>query len=83
MFFGIIVRMYFWPKEHNPTHIHFHYQDFSATFGIEIGKIIDRKLPKQQITLISAWIEIHRDELWADWQLCQAWEKPFTIEPLQ
>lgn len=27
MFFGIIVRMYFGPKEHNPAHIHVYYQD--------------------------------------------------------
>ncbi len=83
MFFGIIVRMYFWPKEHNPPHIHVHYQDDIATFSVESGELLDGKLPKRQIKLVSAWIEIHREELMADWQLCQAGEKPFTIEPLQ
>jgi hypothetical protein len=28
MFFGIIIRMYYAPKEHNPPHIHVYYQDF-------------------------------------------------------
>jgi len=26
MFFGLIVRMYYSPKEHNPPHIHVEYQ---------------------------------------------------------
>ena len=71
MFFGIIIRMYFGPKEHNPPHIHVHYQDNSATFDIQTAELIDGTLPKRQIKLVSAWIEIHRDELIADWQLCQ------------
>lgn len=83
MFFGIIVRMYFGPKEHNPPHIHIYYQDSTATFSIEDGVILDGKMPKRQIKLVSAWIEIHKDELIADWKLCQEWEKPFAINPLQ
>lgn len=71
MFFGIIVRMYFGPKEHNPPHIHVHYQEAMATFDIESGNIITGELPKRQIKLVTAWIEIHRDELIADWKLCQ------------
>ena len=27
MFFGIIIRMYYAPKEHNPPHIHVYYQE--------------------------------------------------------
>jgi len=34
MFFGIIIRMYYAPKEHNPPHIHAYYQDFKATINI-------------------------------------------------
>jgi hypothetical protein len=41
------------------------------------------KLPTKQLRLVTAWIELHRDELMADWQLCQNGEKPFTIEPLK
>lgn len=39
MFFGIVIRMYFAPKEHNPPHIHVYYQDYSASFGIEEGQL--------------------------------------------
>lgn len=30
-----------------------------------------------------AWIEIHKDELAADWELAIAGEEPFRIAPLQ
>ena len=34
MFFGIIVRMYYAPKEHNPPHIHVYYQKFKCVIDI-------------------------------------------------
>ncbi len=83
MFFGIIIRMYYAPKEHNPPHIHVYYQDMKASFGLIEGELIDGKLPKKQSKLIEAWIEIHREELLANWELCQNGEKPFLIEPLK
>ncbi|ANH80793.1 hypothetical protein A8C56_07190 [Niabella ginsenosidivorans] len=83
MFFGIIIRMYYAPKEHNPPHIHAYYQDTTATFKISDGELIDGNLSYKQIKLIQAWIEIHKDELLADWDLCQNGEKPFKIDPLK
>jgi len=83
MFFGIIMRMYYAPKEHNPAHVHAYYQDFKATISIQDGEILDGQLPSRQLRLAQAWIEIHRDELMADWELCQNGEKPFQIEPLR
>ena len=83
MFFGILIRMYFAPKEHHPPHIHVYYQDFTASFGIEEGEIINGEIPKKQMKMVQAWIEIHRDELIANWTLCQNQEKPFNIEPLK
>jgi hypothetical protein len=83
MFFGIIIRMYFAPKEHNPAHIHAYYQDFKCTIRIADGEIIDGSMPARQIKLTLAWIEIHKEELLANWKLCQNGEKPFQIEPLK
>ena len=40
-------------------------------------------MPSRQLRLIQAWIEIHREELLADWELCLNGEKPFQIEPLK
>jgi hypothetical protein len=30
-----------------------------------------------------AWIELHREELMADWELASRGETPFRIEPLR
>lgn len=83
MFFGIIIRMYYAPKEHEPAHIHVYYQDKTAVFGIIDGELINGSLPDKQTKLVTAWIEIHKEELIADWKLCQNGEKPFSIEPLR
>ncbi|MFZ4545116.1 MAG: DUF4160 domain-containing protein [Saprospiraceae bacterium] len=46
-------------------------------------ELIDGKLPSKQNRLVIAWVEIHKEELKADWELCQNGEKPFPIEPLK
>ncbi len=83
MFFGIIIRMFYAPKEHNPPHIHVYYQNYTAVIHIQTGILAEGELPNKQLRLVLAWIEIHQDELLADWQLCQNGEKPFAIEPLK
>lgn len=83
MFFGIIIRMYFAPKEHNPPHIHAIYENFEATFDIDNGDLINGDMPRSKIKLINAWVEIHKEELMADWVLCQNGELPFKIEGLK
>ena len=83
MFFGIIIRIYYAPKEHNPPHVHAYYQDFASTIKIADGEILEGQIPTKQLRLVQAWIEIHRDELIANWELCQNGEKPFQIEPLK
>jgi hypothetical protein len=83
MFFGIIIRMYYAPKEHNPAHIHAYFQEYKASVKILDGEIINGTLPSRQLKLVLAWIEIHKDELLANWELCQNGEKPFKVEPLK
>jgi hypothetical protein len=83
MFFGIIIRMYFAPKEHNPPHIHAYYQNFKAVINILNCDILNGELPPKQVRLVVAWIEIHKEELIADWELCQNGDRPFAIEPLK
>jgi hypothetical protein len=83
MFFGIIIRMYCGKAEHNPPHIHVYYQDFKALFDIVSGDMTDGNLPPRQKRLVTAWIELHREELVADWNLASQGELPFKIDPLR
>ena len=41
------------------------------------------KLPINKMKLVDAWIEIHRDELMANWKLALAGDILFQIEPLK
>jgi len=52
MFYGIIIRMYFSPGEHNPPHFHAYYNEFKASFAIETFDIIEGSLPRKQQRLV-------------------------------
>jgi hypothetical protein len=83
MFYGIIIRMYFAPGEHNPPHVHAYYQESKAVIDIHTGEITEGGLPRKQVKLVLAWTEIHREELLADWELASHGEVPFKIDPLK
>ncbi len=84
MFYGIIIRLYYFDnQQHSTPHIHVHYQDESAVIEIPDGKLIEGSLKRNKLKLVEAWIEIHRDELMADWQLAINGEPIFKIDPLK
>jgi hypothetical protein len=84
MFYGIIVSMYFLDnRRHNRPHVHARYQDNEAVFAVPDGDLLEGSLPPGKLRLVQAWIEIHRDELMADWQLAVSGQQPFKIEPLR
>jgi len=39
MFYGIIIRMYCSPGEHNPPHFHAYYQNFKAIIDIDTCEV--------------------------------------------
>ena len=45
--------------------------------------LIEGNLPKNKVKLVEAWIEIHREDLIADWQLAIECQEIFKIEPLK
>jgi hypothetical protein len=84
MFYGIIVQLFFFDTDkHRNPHIHVRYAEFTASIDIENAEILDGKIPQRQLRLVQAWIEIHRDELMADWALAVEGNTPFKIEPLK
>ena len=83
MFYGIIVRLYFAPGEHNPPHFHAYYNEFKASVDIRTCEIIEGNFPRRQRKLVLAWAELHQEELMADWQLVMNGENPFKISSLQ
>ncbi len=60
-----------------------HYQDDSAVIEIPSGNLLEGKLKSNKLKLVEAWIEIHKDELMADWELAINGEAVFKIDPLK
>jgi hypothetical protein len=84
MFYGIIVRMFFMDnKEHKLPHIHIEYAEFASVISIPDGILISGNFPPAKLKLVQAWIEIHKDELLADWKLAVTGQPVFKIEALK
>ena len=62
-FYGIIIRMYFLQKEHNPPHIHAIYGDDVAAITISDGKVIEGALPNKALEMVKEWVSLNKDEL--------------------
>ncbi len=84
MFYGIIVTMYFFDNtRHHSPHVHARYQDQEAVFGIPDGELIEGEMRSRQTKLVQAWIEIHQEELMANWDLAIQGQMVFRIDPLK
>ena len=80
MFYGIIVRMY---REiggkYNMPHIHAEYSGQEVVVALD-GTVLEGKLPKSQMKLLDAWMEIHKDDLAANWKLLSNGEQFFRSD---
>ncbi len=84
MFYGVIVLMYYFDnRQHHLPHIHVQYGDEEVILAIPSGEIIEGSLRSAKMKLVQAWIEIHREELMANWQLAVNGQSVFKIEPLR
>jgi len=79
-FYGIIIQMFF--NDHNPPHFHVVYGDFKAVININ-DEIVEGFMPKRALNLVFEWMDLHKTELLANWELAQNGELPKKIEPLK
>ena len=83
MFYGILIRMFFKDTEkHHLPHIHADYQGQVAVYSIPNGEALAGSLPVKKHKLVVAWIEIHHEDLLADWELAVNGNKLFSIKGL-
>lgn len=83
-FYGVLIYLYWLDtRQHHLPHIHATYSGDEAVFAIETGEVLDGTLPRRQTRLVQAWVEIHRDELIADWSLAVKGQPVFPIDPLK
>jgi len=84
MFYGLIVMMFFIDnKKHKKPHIHVKYQEQEAVISIPNGEVLEGTIKSTKLKLVQAWIEIHKEDLMADWELAVKGQNPFPIEPLR
>jgi len=83
-FYGIIIRI-FWESgdRHHTPHIHASYQGQVASYRIDTAELLAGSPPRRQHRLVVAWIELHRDELLANWQRAIDQEPVKGIPPLR
>ena len=67
-FYGIIILMHFWEKEHNPPHIHAVTPESEATFAISTGKMMRGELPTKAQKLVKEFIKKYQKELMEMWE---------------
>ena len=66
-FYGIVIKMFFKPKEHEPSHIHALYGEYMGEFNIKTMEMIQGDLPKKAQELVTEWLSCHQDALQEMW----------------
>jgi hypothetical protein len=78
-FYGIVIKMFFRRKEHNPPHFHAIYGEYVSEFDINTLDVIIGDLPAKAVALVKEWGALHQKELMSIWDN-QSFEK---ITPLE
>ena len=66
-FYGIVIKMFFKPKEHEPSHIHALYGEYMGEFNLKTFEMIEGDLPLKAQALVREWLELYADQLQAMW----------------
>lgn len=66
-FYGIVIKMFFKPKEHDPSHIHAVYGECIGVFDIKSCEMTDGDLPANAQRLVKDWLVQHQNELEEMW----------------
>lgn len=73
-FYGIVIKMFFKPKEHEPSHLHALYGEFVGVFDLQTMKMTEGDLPSKAQELVMEWMKLHQNELlvmWNSQNLCK------------
>ncbi|MCQ2507880.1 MAG: DUF4160 domain-containing protein [Dorea sp.] len=68
-FYGINVKMFYKPKEHEPAHIHVFNGSYVAIYDIRTSELLGGSLPTRAQELTREWLKIHQDTLEGMWDM--------------
>ena len=66
-FYGIIIKIFFNPKEQEPSHKHPIYNEYVGLFNIKTYEMFEGDLPSKAQELVKEWLSLHSDELQEMW----------------
>jgi hypothetical protein len=77
-FYGIVIKMFFKPKEHDPSHLHAIYGECVGVFDLQSLEMTDGDLPLTAQRLVKEWMALHQNELNEMWHT----QKIVKLQPL-
>ncbi len=75
-FYGIVIKMFFKPKEHEPSHIHALYGENIGVFNIKTLAMTEGDLPRRAQELVTEWLKQNQKELQEMWDTQQIYKLP-------
>ncbi len=79
-FFGIIIWMYY--NDHQPPHFHAEYGGEEVLILIGSGDVYEGRISRRALRLVQEWEELHRTDLFANWELARQQQPLTPIAPL-
>lgn len=79
-FYGIAIRMYV--RDHPPPHFQAVYAEYKASVSIEMGEVIEGRLPKAAARLVKEWALARQIQLRENLRRARACERPERIAGL-
>lgn len=66
-FYGIVIKMFYKPREHEPSHLHALYGEKMGMFNLQSLEMIEGDLPTRAQDLVKEWMKKNQDELQEMW----------------
>ena len=57
--------------------------NMKSLYLLPAGEVMGGSIPNSKMKLLQAWIELHKDEPIAGWELAVSGQHPYKIEPLR
>lgn len=78
-FYGMVIKMYFAQKEHNPPHLHAIYGEYVGAIDLQTQQMLEGDLPPKALAMVQEWAKLHQNELLEIWNTQQF----TTLPPLE
>ena len=80
-FYGISIAMFWNEGVHALPHFHARYSGHKASIDFA-GNVLAGSLPPRALRLVKQWVQLHGDDLAANWELARSDQPLLPIAPL-